>query len=117
MLFLDGDDGGVRSPADRGGRRSECVGRPAQRGGKFGVCGVRVDGVGACEGCRCSLLGDRGTGDRKPSFMRKGDGGVSPRSRRENRRKMDFFLDNNCGDSVAMIVCYPTMRSFLVLSP
>ena len=55
--------------------------------------------VGACEGRRWSTL----RGDRGVSSIEKGDGGVSPRSRLEKRRNIDFFL-NSCGDSVAMML-------------
>lgn len=74
----------------------------------------RPTGAGAYEGLRWSLLGERGMGERIPWFMRKGEGGVSPRSRLEKRRNSDFFLDSAWGDSAAIMVmvvfCYPTMR-------
>jgi len=64
----------------------------------------RPTGAGAYDGFRCSLLGERGMGERIPWFMRKGEGGVSPRSRLEKRRNSDFFLDSAWGDSAAIMV-------------
>jgi len=60
--------------------------------------GVRF-GSGAVE-ARRSLLGDLGY-----SSSRNGEaGGVSPRSRLENRRNIDLFLNSDvCGDSVSMV--------------
>lgn len=41
-----------------------------------------------------------------PWFIRKGDGGVSPRSRLEKRRNIDTFFDCAWGWSDAIIVVY-----------
>jgi hypothetical protein len=82
--------------------------------------------VGACEGRRCSLLGDCGLGDcrcgdrilgeRRPSLIRNGDGGVSPRSRLEKRRNIDFFLDSGCGVSRAIIFSIAPLAILPVVS-
>lgn len=77
-LFSGGDGGGVRRPT----------------------------GAGAWERLRCSLRGARWTGGRMPWFMRKGDGGVSPRSRLEKRRNIDTFFDSAWDWSDAIIVVY-----------
>lgn len=78
---------------------------------------------GACEGRRCNLLGDCGLGDcklgeyeRRPSFIRKGDGGASPRSRLEKRRNSDFFLESGCGDSRAIVFSITPPAILLIMS-
>lgn len=41
-----------------------------------------------------------------PWFMRKGEGGVSPRSRLEKRRNIDTFFDSAWDWSDAIVVVY-----------
>ena len=79
----------------------------AELGGDGGGV-VRCSG-GAVE-ARRNLLGDLGY-----SSMRNGEaGGVSPRSRLEKRRNIDFFLNSDvCGDNVSMVSAVtPLCNSF-----
>ena len=106
VLFFAGDGGGVRR-LDGACERRRC--------NLLGDCGLGDCGLGDC-GLGDCRFGDRRLGERRPSFMRKGDGGVSPRSRLEKRRNIDFFLESGCGDSRAIIFSITPLAILPIMS-